>query len=114
MTEIFYPPATECIGLGTKPTLVIGSRFQNDIYYQYNDLILPRHGILYFEGDELYYREYDNKGNVKGRPRMLEYEAELRVEGLYIINLGKYLALTGLYGQLRISGRREYVTYGRI
>ncbi|MCR4991123.1 MAG: hypothetical protein K6A38_09700 [Lachnospiraceae bacterium] len=44
-------------------------------------------------------------------PVKIGYGCELRIEGLYIINLGEYLIIQCLYGDMRVSKRRENAPY---
>ena len=67
--------------------------------------------MLYFEGDDLMYLEYPAKDHCEGTVRLFEYESEIRIEGLILYNLGNYLLITAIYGDLRIARRREYAPY---
>ena len=108
-TDLLSQP--ECISLRSKPTLNIGSLFNSDIYYSFKDHIAKRHAVLYFEGDDLMYLEYPSEDQDEGSARIFEYESEIRTEGLVLYNLGSYLLITALYGDLRIARRREYAPY---
>ncbi len=102
---------SDCISLHSKPTLNIGSLYQSDIYYSFEDHIAKRHAVLYFEGDDLMYLEYPSKDRDEGLARIFEYESEIRIDGLVLCNLGSHLLITALYGDLRIARRREYAPY---
>lgn len=67
--------------------------------------------MLYFEGDDLMFLEYPSKDRDEGMARVFEYESEIRIEGLVLCNLGNYLLITALYGDLRVARRREYAPY---
>ena len=111
LEQILYPAYSECISLRSRPTLNIGSLYQSDIYYSYDDRIPERMAVLYFEGDELMFLKYPDNDSDEGSACIFQYETEIRLYGLVLLNLGDYLVVTSLYGDLRIARRREYAPY---
>ena len=92
--------AMKVIYLSKEPTLVLGSAFTSDIYYQYKNLIKPTEGIFYYERHELFYKSVNDNKVTK-----VEYGTYIIVKKLRILYLKKILALDLIEGDLRIAYR---------
>ena len=95
---------TEVVSLHSKQTIVIGSSYTDDVYYQYKNLIMPRMVILRFEGEDYIKLHNENR-------EILSYGDEFYIEKLWICYLGKVLLLHAYDGSMRISRRKEYASY---
>lgn len=93
-------PAMKVIYLTNEPTLVLGSSFQSDIYYQYKNQVSPSMGLFFYEHHEFFYKDLcsDEVKNIK-------YGEVINIYGLRIMYLKSVLLLDIKEGDLRIAYR---------
>lgn len=92
---------TEVIDLSKEPTLTIGSSFQSDIFYQFNNLVPADCGVFYFQNHKLIFASCDSS------ERIIEYGDEITLHGLWMMNLGKIFILFAREGDLRVATRER-------
>lgn len=93
--------STECISLLKEPALAIGSSFISDIFYQYKNLISSHILDIYFENHECYYRLEENE------PVRFKYGEILKLHGLRLMYLGKYLLVYSIDGDMRVATNQK-------
>lgn len=93
--------SVECICLSDEKPLTIGSSYQSDIFYQLNSEIKDTQGIICYVNHKWMY--YDDANSAT----KLEYGDEIRMAGLWIKFLDKYLLVCAKEGDLRIATRKR-------
>lgn len=95
--------SVEVLFLSNEPTLTIGSSYQADIYYQFNNYIRGAHAIFCFKEHRPFFRPLDMEG------RFLEYGDHISIQGLNLQFLGKVLLVWANEGNLRVAFRDRRV-----
>lgn len=92
-TQVIYPNEND--------VYTIGSSFTSDIFYRMDNLISAYEGKLCYQNKLLIYESKDQRRTI------LEYGDELRIEGLWIMNLSKVILVCAYCGDLRIALRNQ-------
>lgn len=113
-------PVSQVIYLKNENSIVIGSSFNSDIFYQEQNLIPQQYGRLFFEHHELFFEELSEiksrgmvyiipseadveiSSSINGR-RKIYYGDILKIAGLNILYLSKILVVYALSGDMRVA-----------
>lgn len=95
--------STECISLSNEPSLVVGSSFLCDIFYQFKNLISSHCLDIYFENHECYYHINSEE------PKKFKYGEVIKIHGLRLMYLGKYLLVYSVNGDMRVATRKRQI-----
>lgn len=93
-------PETQVVYLSAEPTLVLGSSFKSDIFYQFHNQVAKDEGIFYFEHHELFY-----KSNIDASLKNLRYGDTISIFDLKAMFLKSVLVLWTTEGDLRVAFR---------
>lgn len=106
LEKVVEPPLVgkvEVIRLINEPTLTIGSSYQADIYYQFNNNIRSSHALFFYKDHMPFFKPFNLEG------RFLEYGDHISIMGLNLQYLGKILLVWVREGNLRVAVRDRRV-----
>ena len=102
----------EVIYLNQEPSLIIGSAFQSDIFYQYRQMVPLKYGCFYYLSHDLFFSKLDDdegqtSDSLMKKGKQIKYGEIIQIHDLWIMYLGKIMILKADQGSLRVAYRER-------